>query len=133
METVGERIRTRRHLMHMTQEELGRRVGVTKATINKYETGVVLNFRQVVIESLAAELQTTPSYLMGWDNSGVNINTVNGNNGIIGNNSGRANFNSSAANSKEEQELLRIFRALDVRDRIALLNQAFLLEEGSKK
>ena len=66
MATIGDRIRTRRKYLDMTQEELGKRIGVTKATINKYETGIVVNLRRPVIESLAHALDTSPAYLMGW-------------------------------------------------------------------
>lgn len=36
---IGVRIKARRKDVGMTQEELGKKIGVTKATINKYETG----------------------------------------------------------------------------------------------
>ena len=53
----------------LSQEELGQLVGLKKAAINKYETGVVINPKRSLIEKLAAVLDTTPSYLMGWNES----------------------------------------------------------------
>ena len=36
---IGEKIRARRHVLGMSQSELGRRLGVTHQQINKYENG----------------------------------------------------------------------------------------------
>ena len=46
---IGVRIKARRKDVGMTQEELGKKIGVTKATINKYETGVVINMKRPTI------------------------------------------------------------------------------------
>ena len=82
---IGLRIKTSRKNAGMTQEELGKKVGVTKATINKYETGVVLNMKRPTIERIAVVLGVEPGYLMGWTD---NTTTVQTNNGVIGQNSG---------------------------------------------
>ena len=65
--STGERIRALRIQKGMSQEELGNRVGLKKAAINKYETGVVVNLKRSVIAKLADALQTSPAYLMGWE------------------------------------------------------------------
>ena len=65
--STGERIRALRIQKGMSQEELGRRVGLKKAAINKYETGVVVNLKRSVIAKLADVLETSPAYLMGWE------------------------------------------------------------------
>ena len=41
-------------------------VGVQKAAINKYETGIVINLKRSTIEKLANALDTSPAYLMGF-------------------------------------------------------------------
>lgn len=51
----------------MTQEELAEKVGLKKAAINKYESGVVVNIKRDMIGKLASALETTPTYLMGWE------------------------------------------------------------------
>ena len=51
----------------MTQEELGAKVGVKKAAIYKYETGLVVNLKREVIDKLSEVLEVSPSYLMGLD------------------------------------------------------------------
>ena len=65
--TVGERIKYLRIEKGMTQDELGEKVGVKKAAINKYETGIVVNLKRDMISKLAYALDTTPAYLMGWE------------------------------------------------------------------
>lgn len=65
--STGERIRALRIQKGMSQEELGSRVGLKKAAINKYETGVVVNLKRSIIAKLADALETSPAYLMGWE------------------------------------------------------------------
>jgi repressor LexA len=64
--TIGERIRDLRTAAHMTQDELGAKVGVQKQTIYKYEAGLVVNLKRDVIGKLAKALNVAPSYLMGF-------------------------------------------------------------------
>lgn len=72
--TTGERIRQLRIEHQMTQEELGAKVGVQKAAIYKYENGLVVNLKRSTIEKLALVLETTPTYLMGMEDSEPNPN-----------------------------------------------------------
>ena len=66
MSILGERIRTRRIELNMTQEELGKKVGYkSRTTVNKVELGNnAINQKRIVL--FAQALQTTPEYLMGW-------------------------------------------------------------------
>jgi repressor LexA len=124
---IGVRIRERRKDIGMTQEELGKRVGVTKATINKYETGIVVNMKRPTIEHIAQALDVPPGYLMGWTDNTTSVQT---NNGVIGQNSGTITVNNAERTlSKEEMELLRIYGELDVKGRMKLLQAAMTLEE----
>ena len=50
----------------MTLEELGNKVGVGKSTVRKWETGMITSIRSDKIEKIAAALDTTPAYLLGW-------------------------------------------------------------------
>lgn len=70
--TTGERIKELRLQKGLSQEELGAMIGVKKAAINKYETGVVVNLKRSTIASLASALDTSPMYLMGWEESEKN-------------------------------------------------------------
>lgn len=60
---IGERIKTLRMSLGMTQEELGKKVGVQRAAINKYEKGVVSNIKIDTQIKLAEALQIEPAIL----------------------------------------------------------------------
>ena len=63
----GERIKQLREKFGLTQDELAEKLGTTKQTIYKYETGVITNIPSDKIEEMAALFGVAPSYLMGWD------------------------------------------------------------------
>ena len=65
--TTGEKIRQRRKELGMTQEDLGNLIGVQKAAINKYETGIVVNLKRSTISALARALHVSPVYLISSD------------------------------------------------------------------
>lgn len=60
-------IKKRRLDLGLTMEELGKKIGVSKATIQRYESGEIKNVRRDKIAKLADALETTPAYLMGWE------------------------------------------------------------------
>lgn len=62
-----ENIKAQRLLCDMTLEEVAKIVGVTRATIQKYENGIISNVPSDKIELLARAFHTTPSRLMGWE------------------------------------------------------------------
>lgn len=64
---IGNRIRELRLISGMSQDELGRRVGVQRAAINKYELGTVTNIPLQTIEKIADTFEVSPVYLVGWD------------------------------------------------------------------
>lgn len=69
---IGERIKYLRQLADMSQEELGKRVGVQRAAINKYEKGSVTNIPISTIEKIAVVFNVSPNYIVGWDESESN-------------------------------------------------------------
>ncbi len=75
--TTGERIKMLRKEHNFTQEELGAKIGVQKAAIQKYEKGTVKNIKHDSLIKLAQVLSTTPEYLLGWDGAPSNIEVVN--------------------------------------------------------
>lgn len=67
MPTIGDRIRARREELGLTQYELGLKLGYkSRATVNKIELGQ-RNLKQSKIKAIADALDTTPGYIMGWD------------------------------------------------------------------
>lgn len=75
--TTGERIKMLRKEHNLTQEELGAKIGVQKAAIQKYEKGTVKNIKRDSLLKLAQILDTTPEYLLGWDETPSNIEPIN--------------------------------------------------------
>lgn len=69
---IGDRIRQLREEKGMTLEELGNKVGVGKSTVRKWETGMIENMRRDKIAKVAAALDVTPDYLIGWNDSDKN-------------------------------------------------------------
>lgn len=65
--TVGKRIKDRRKALGMTADELGRRLGKDRSTIYRYEKGDIENLPLDILEPIATVLQTTPQFLMGWE------------------------------------------------------------------
>lgn len=63
---IGENIRRRRRELGMTLEELAGRVGVSRQTLSRYETGVIGNIPPEKVERMAEALSVTPAVLMGW-------------------------------------------------------------------
>lgn len=64
---LGERIHILRKTAKLTQQELAEKVGTTKQNIYKYEKGIITNLPIEKLEALASALETSPAYLMGWD------------------------------------------------------------------
>lgn len=63
----GDRIKQLRIQNNLTLEELGKRVGVGKSTVRKWETGAIANMRRDKIAKLADALGTTVMDIMGID------------------------------------------------------------------
>ncbi len=67
LEILGEKIRRKRKEAGLSQEELAAKTGYTsRSSINKIELGKV-DLPQSKIKIIAQALNTTPAYLMGWD------------------------------------------------------------------
>ena len=74
---VGERIKERRTELRLSMPELGKRVGVNKSTIQRYEADGVDPKRTMIINGLAEALLTTPEWLTGLsDDKEYSIYTV---------------------------------------------------------
>ncbi len=62
---LGKRIKDRRLELDLTLEEVGNKVGVTKSTILKWETGYIENMKRNNIALLAEALKVSPLWIMG--------------------------------------------------------------------
>ena len=65
--TIGQRIKQRREELCISQDELAKKIGYkSRSSINKIELDLY-NLKQSKIKAIADALDTTPSYIMGWD------------------------------------------------------------------
>lgn len=73
--TVGERLKELREKLGISQVDFATKINVSKQTLYKYENNIITNIPSDKIEAAAKIGNTSPSYLMGWDN---NITPVSG-------------------------------------------------------
>ncbi len=64
---MGQKIYNLRVQKGLTLEELGDMVGVGKSTVRKWENGMIANMKRDKILKVSEALETTPAYLMGWE------------------------------------------------------------------
>lgn len=64
---TGDLIRQRRLELDMTMRELSEKVGVSEATISRWESGDIANMRRDKIAALARALRVPPAVLMDWE------------------------------------------------------------------
>lgn len=63
-ELIGKRLKSRRELAGLTQEQVGERIGKTFATVAKYESGEIKNIDIMVISTIADITETDIDYLL---------------------------------------------------------------------
>ncbi len=66
MITVGQRIRDRREALGLSQEEVAVRLEKDAAYVNEIEN-MGNEMTTTVISAFAKALETTPAFLMGWE------------------------------------------------------------------
>jgi len=64
--TFAERLRELRKEKGMTLEDIGQAIGVGRATVYKYEHGIITNIPLDKINQLAQIFNVGRPYLMGW-------------------------------------------------------------------
>jgi len=64
---IKDKLKSRRIELSLTLQEVADIVGVSKATIQRYESGDIDNMRRDKIVLLAKALQVTPAFIMGLE------------------------------------------------------------------
>lgn len=64
--SVGERIKRLRKKAGYNAETVAEKIGVSRATMYRYENNEIKKIPSTVLEPLAALLDTTPEFIMGW-------------------------------------------------------------------
>lgn len=67
MQNIMKRMKDRREELNMSYQTLSEKVGISKSTLQRYETGYIKNMPVDKLEAIADALNVSPSYLMGWD------------------------------------------------------------------
>ena len=62
---IGNRIKYARDLRNATLDDVAKKVGVTKSTIQRYENGKINTIKIPVVESIAVALNVNPSWIVG--------------------------------------------------------------------
>ena len=106
MNTKGKNILEARKNAGLTMEELGKIVGVSRATIKRYESGEIANIPDDKIEKIAKATKVSEAFLMGWD-------TLKKEN---------AAFHARILKDAELQELIKDFLMLDKTDQELITN-----------
>lgn len=71
---IIKRIKERRIRLDLSYQDLANKTGLSKSTLQRYETGFIKNLHIDKLEILAKALDTTPGYLMGWEDLKSNSN-----------------------------------------------------------
>ena len=67
MENLSKVIKVRRKELGLTLAQIADRIGVTEATVQRWESGNIKSVRYEKLGALAEVLQVSPAALMGWD------------------------------------------------------------------
>lgn len=62
---IGNRIKHARDLRDVTLDDIAKKVGVAKSTIQRYETGKITTIKIPVVESIAIALNVNPAWIVG--------------------------------------------------------------------
>ena len=78
---LANRLRTKRIENNLSLQDVAEKLGVSKVTVSRYETLDITNIPSDKIEGMARLYNTTPAFLMGWEDKkekeNINIETVN--------------------------------------------------------
>lgn len=67
MQEIMLRMKNRREELDMSYQTLAEKVGISKSTLQRYETGSIKNMPVDKLEDIAKALNVSPAYLMGWE------------------------------------------------------------------
>ena len=67
MQDIMKRMKSRREELNMSYQTLSEKVGISKSTLQRYETGYIKNMPVDKLEEIADALNVSPAYLMGWE------------------------------------------------------------------
>ena len=69
MLSIGSRIKERRKELNISVEDLAIAIGKDRATVYRYENSDIKKLPTTILEPLAAALDVSPAWLMGYDDA----------------------------------------------------------------
>ena len=114
METIGERIVNLRESLDMKQKDLAQKIGVTQATMCKYENNQSIPNADV-LRSLSKVLHTTADYLIG--NSSLKV----------------SHDHEAMLVPSDDKELFELILSLSHDDKIRIMERAAILNGNNSK
>ncbi len=66
---VHERIKQRRKELELTADAVAKALGVSRATVYRYESADIEKMPLTILEPLSKVLMCSPGYLMGWEDA----------------------------------------------------------------
>lgn len=111
--TLGERIKRAREAKGLTLLDVAREVGVSEATLQRYESGNIKNPKQPRLLSLAKALDVDVNYLMNWE--------------------GDDGKKEKTSIDYDLEDIVRIYKMLGRKERHELMAKAYELEKELKK
>lgn len=76
---VAARMRARRESLGLTLDDIAAEIGVSKSTIQRYETGTIERLKLPVIEAIANVLNVDPAWLIGKsDDCSIHVSASSG-------------------------------------------------------
>ncbi len=109
---VYERIKARRKEIGLTADDVAAALGVSRATVYRYESAEIEKLPTQIIAPLSKVLRCSPAYLMGWEDE--------------------APPSPAFELSQLERQIILRFRALPDGERNMLLRSLGLEEKGDK-
>lgn len=71
MTDIADRIRLRRTELGLSYQDMADRTGMSKSSLQRYETGGISNIPLHRLKDIAEALEVSPEWLMGWNSQGV--------------------------------------------------------------
>ena len=131
---TGDIIYKKRKELNLSVEDLATLIGKDRATIYRYENKQIENMPISILMPLAKALKTTPLILMGWeDENMININNSNFCNSNICNGTESYIILNNEKLYEMENELLKICKELNTKEKHDLLNYAYSLLNKKKE
>lgn len=72
---IYQKLKERRKELGLTMLEIAQKIGVSEATVSRWESGDIANMKRDKIVALSNALQVNPSFIMGWEDKPEECNS----------------------------------------------------------